>query len=79
MTPLYRTAALVIALALASGCTGSRRFQPRTGDVRLPSAPVLEPSPAVVDPDKAGTVGSPAPAPERRDFPATPTLSPFGE
>jgi len=83
MTALLRTSAMLTALALAAGCTGPRRFDRRMNDVRLPTAPVLEPSPgpaaAPVDPEKVGTVGSPSPAPEPPTMPATPTLSPFGE
>ncbi|MDG3007957.1 hypothetical protein [Paludisphaera mucosa] len=78
MRALYRTAALLTAIVLASGCTGPRHFDRRAGDVRMPSAPVLEPSPHVAaDPEKAGTVGSPAPA--ANGIPNTPTMSPFSE
>lgn len=62
MTSFFRTAALVGAIALASGCTGPRHFDRRAGEVRLPTAPTLEPSPRTMDPDKLGTVGTPAPA-----------------
>lgn len=80
MTCLFRTTALLIALAMAAGCTGPRRFDRRMGDVRLPSAPVLEPSPGIAaDPDQVGTVGSPAPEPEQPMNSGAPTISPFGE
>ncbi len=77
MKSLFRAAALMIAIGMVSGCGGPRRFQRQAGSVRLPTAPVLEPSPDPVDPDKVGTVG----APEPRDdgISRTPTLTPFGE
>lgn len=78
MKSLFRTAAFLTAIGLVSGCTGPRRFERQTGSVRLPSAPVLEPSPAAVDPDKAGTVGTPQP-PAANGISASPTISPFGE
>jgi hypothetical protein len=78
MKSLFRTTSLLIAIGLATGCSGPRRFERQAGSVRLPSAPVLEPSPeASYDPDKVGTVGAPQPA--REGVPAVPTLSPFGD
>jgi len=78
----YRMVALATVIGLASGCTGARRFDRRPGDVRLPSAPVLEPNPGTtaLDPDKIGTAGSPSPAGDSSDgVPMTPTMTPFGE
>lgn len=77
MKTLFRAAALLIAIGLASGCNGPRRFERQAGSVRLPSAPVLEPSPAD-DPDKVGTVGTPQP-PAPNGISAAPSISPFGE
>jgi len=80
MRTIYRTAALLTVIGLTAGCTGPRRFDRRPADVRLPSAPVLEPSPgpgAIVDPDKIGTAGSPAP--DSDGIPISPTMTPFGE
>lgn len=77
MKSLFRTTALLMAIGLATGCNGPRRFERHAGSVRLPSAPVLEPSPTLVDPEKVGTVGEPLP-PGADGISATPTLSPFG-
>lgn len=77
MKTLFRAGSLMIAIGLVSGCNGPRRFERHAGSVRLPSAPVLEPSPAA-DPDKVGTVGTPQPA-APNGVSAAPTISPFGD
>jgi len=77
MTSFYRTTALVGVIALASGCTGPRHFDRRAGEVLLPTAPTLEPSPRIMDPDKAGTVGTPSPA-ARDGKMMVPPLAPIG-
>jgi len=61
-----RVVTMIAAISLVSGCAGQRRFERQMGQVRLPSAPTLEPSPAVVDPTQTGAVGSPSPQPEAR-------------
>jgi hypothetical protein len=77
MKSQIRTTALLLAIGLAAGCNGPRRFERHAGSVRLPSAPVLEPSPAPYDPEKVGTVGEPQPAPPNAA--AAPALSPFDD
>ena len=77
MTSFFRTTALVGAIALASGCTGPRHFDRRAGEVRLPTAPTLEPGPKAMDPDKVGTVGTPAP-PARGGNVPIPPMQPLG-
>lgn len=78
MKSLFQAVAFLIAIGLVTGCTGPRRFDRQSGTVRLPSAPVLAPSPDAIDPDRVGTVGEPAAAPAH-DISAAPALSPFGE
>ncbi|WP_206107792.1 hypothetical protein [Paludisphaera rhizosphaerae] len=77
MTSFFRTTALVGAIALASGCSGPRHFDRRASEVRLPTAPTLEPSPLNIDPDKVGTVGTPSP-PVRSGNVQVPPLQPLG-
>ncbi len=66
MRTTIRIVAISAAIGLVSGCSGQRRFERQMGQVRLPSAPTLEPSPAVVDPTRTGAVGSPEPQTETR-------------
>lgn len=68
MKTTIRAVAIIAAIALVSGCAGSRRFDRRSSEIRLPTAPTLEPSPAVVDPTQTGAVGEPSPTP-RTPFP----------
>ncbi len=72
MKATIRIVAMVTAIGLVSGCSGQRRFERPMGNVRLPSAPTLEPGPAVA-PDQTGAVGTPEPRAESR----VPTQSPF--
>jgi len=65
----FRVVAMIAAIGLVSGCAGHRRFERQMGAVRLPSAPTLEPSPAVVDPTQTGAVGSPEPVEPKAPFP----------
>jgi len=64
MRTTFQVVAIIAAISLVSGCAAHRRFEQQMAAVRLPSAPTLEPSPAAVDPEKTGAVGSPQSPPE---------------
>lgn len=70
MKTTIRVAALLTAVSMVSGCTNGLIHHNRKSEgVKLPAAPMLDPSPA-----ETGTVGSPAP---EKAIPAVPSASPF--
>ena len=70
MKTTIRIAALLAAVSMISGCTNGLIHHNRKSEaVKLPAAPMLDPSPT-----ETGTVGSPAP---ERAIPEVPSASPF--